>query len=216
MKELIIIGILFLLSTCVAYKCSTTIKVKEPQCTMDTVHIRDIIVWTSKNKEVWKDKIDFFVSGENIARAEFFWRTSKVLPSVYLAHAALETGYGTSHLVKKTNNRGNIKTKGEGIRAYDKIEKSNDKYAVFSTYYEGEKAIIKLFKRFKDTKKVLGQTDYKVWTKALEDSPYSTDTKYNEKLNSIIQNFSLYELDHAIIREDRIINFEGKVISYKI
>jgi len=215
MKELIIIGILFLMSTCVAYKYSTTVKVQE-QCTMDTVHIKNIIAWTPKNKEVWKDKIDFFVSGENIARAEFFWRTHKVLPSVYLAHAALETGYGTSSLVKKTNNRGNIKTKGVGIRAYDKIEKSNDKYAIFDTYYEGEKAIIKLFKRFKDTKGVLGQTDYKVWTKALEDSPYSTDTKYNEKLNSIIQNFSLYELDHAIIREDRIVNFEGRVISYKM
>ncbi len=216
MKELIIIGILFLLSTCVAYKCSTTIKVKEPQCTMDTIHIKEIISYNSDNKEVWEPSINFFVSGENIARAEFFWRKHKILPSVYLAHAALETGYGTSSLVKKTNNRGNIKTKGEGIRAYDKIEKSNDKYAIFPSYYEGEKAIIRLFKRFKDIRKVLGQTDYKVWTEALEKSPYSTDPKYAEKLNSIIQKFSLYELDHAILREDLIVNFEGKVISYRI
>ena len=216
MKELIILGSLFLATTCTLYTCSTIKETKQPQCTLDTVHIKEIIKWTADNKEIWKDRVDFFVSGENIARAEFFWRKHKILPSVYLAHAALETGYGTSTLVKKTNNRGNIKTKGKGIRAYDKIEKSNDKYAIFDTYYEGEKAIIKLFKRFKDTKSVMGQTDYKMWTQALEKSPYSTDPNYAKKLNSIIQKFSLYELDHAILREDRIVNFEGKVISYRI
>lgn len=182
-------------------------------CTYDTTHIKDIICQTPDNLPIWEDRINYFVSGENIARAEHFWRTAGVLPSVYLAHAALETGYGTSTLVKKTNNRGNIKTKGKGIRAYDKIEKSNDKYAIFETVYLGEKEIINLFKRFKDTKEVLWEVDYRKWTTALENSPYSTDTQYAEKLNSIIRKFSLYNLDHAILREDKIINFEKKIIS---
>ncbi len=216
MKHLIVITVSALLTFLIGVKCCPKPQVEEPQCTLDTTHIKEIIVYTPDNKEVWKDKIDFFVSGENIARAEFFWRKHKVLPSVYLAHAALETGYGTSTLVKKTNNRGNIKTKGKGIRGYDKIEKSNDKYAVFDTYYEGEKAIIRLFERFKDTKRVLGQTDYRIWTQALEKSPYSTDPKYAEKLNSIIRNFSLYNLDHAILRDDIIINFQNKVINYRV
>lgn len=216
MKELIIVGLLFLISTCTVYKCSTTVKVKEPQCTLDTIHIKEIITYTSENKEVWKPSIDFFVSGQNIARAEDFWRNAGVLPSVYLAHAALETRYGNSTLVKKTNNRGNIKTRGKGIRAYDKIEKSYDKYAIFPTYYEGEKAIISLFKRYKETRDVLGSTDYKILTEAIENSPYSTDPHYAEKLNSIIRKFNLDALDHAIMRNDLIVNFEGKVVSYRM
>lgn len=216
MKELIIVGILFILSTTVAYKCGTTVTEKTPECTLDTIHIKEVIRKTSSNKEVWDDKINFFITDETIATAEYFWREEGILPSVYLAQAALETGYGTSSLVKRTNNRGNIKTSGKGIKAYDPIEKSFHTYAVFASVFEGELAVVKLLKSFKAIKKVLGQADYKKWTEALENCPYSTDPLYEEKLNSIIRKFSLYELDRAILRDDLIVNFEGKVISYQI
>lgn len=49
-------------------------------------------------------------------------------PKIILGHWALETGWG-KHTIPGTNNLGNIKDfSGKGVRAYDKIEKSNDAY----------------------------------------------------------------------------------------
>ena len=206
MKNLIIIIMITLVATGLSYKFHTPKTVKY-ECVPDTVHIKTLIPQTSNNKEVWQNSIDFFVSGENIKRSEHFYKTYGIPPSVYLAHSALESGFGSSKLVKRTKNRGNIKTKKGGIKAFDKIEKSNDSYKIFPSFYEGEKAIMKLLVRYKDIKKVRNSFYYKDWTKALEDSPYSTDVKYEEKLNSIIEKFQLYNIDRAILRGDVIINF---------
>jgi len=216
MKELLYSLLIFISGVMLCYKYNRPEIPKVEQCQMDTIHIKEIISRTPENKEAWQKAIDFFISEENIAKAERFWKEDGVLPSAYLAHAALETGFGESRLVKRTNNRGNIKTTGNGIRAYDKIEKSHHKYAIFPTHYDGEKAIIELFKRFKSTRDVLGETDYLKWTRAIELSPYSTDEQCEEKLNSIIKKFSLYNLDHAILREDRIVDFKGKILSYQM
>ncbi len=52
-------------------------------------------------------------------------------PKVILGHWALETGWGKS-VIPGTNNLGNIKDfSGSGVRAYDKIERSNDAYRVY-------------------------------------------------------------------------------------
>lgn len=177
----------------------------------DKIHIKELIPMTPNNKESWKKAIDFFSSGENIRRGKHFFKEYGIPPSVYLAHAALETGFGNSSLVKKTKNRGNIKTKSKkGIKAYDKIEKSYDRYKIFPSYYEGEKAIMVLLSKYKAIKKVQKSIDYKEWTKALEDSPYSTDKDYEEKINNIIKKFSLYNIDHSVLRDEVIINFNNK------
>lgn len=52
-------------------------------------------------------------------------------PKTILGHWALETGWGKS-VIPGTNNLGNIKDfSGGGVRAYDKVEKSNDAYRVY-------------------------------------------------------------------------------------
>lgn len=195
-----------LVATGLSYKFHTPKTIKY-ECVPDTIHIKTLIPQTSNNKEVWQNSIDFFVSGENIKRSEHFYKVYGIPPSVYLAHSALESGFGSSKLVKITKNRGNIKTSKGGVKAYDKIEKSNDSYKVFSSFYEGEKAVMTILMRYKDIKKIKGNIDYKVWTKALELSPYSSDVLYEEKLNQIIRKFQLYNIDHAILRGDIIINF---------
>ena len=49
-------------------------------------------------------------------------------PKLILGHWALETGWGKS-VIPGTNNLGNIKDfSGGGVKAYDKVEKSNDAY----------------------------------------------------------------------------------------
>lgn len=206
MKNLIIIVMITLVATGLSYKFHTPKTIKY-ECVPDTIHIKTLIPQTSNNKEVWQNSIDFFVSGENIKRSEHFYKVYGIPPSVYLAHSALESGFGSSKLVKITKNRGNIKTSKGGVKAYDKIEKSNDSYKVFSSFYEGEKAVMTILMRYKDIKKIKGNIDYKVWTKALELSPYSSDVLYEEKLNQIIRKFQLYNIDHAILRGDIIINF---------
>lgn len=68
-------------------------------------------------------------------------------PKIILGHWALETGWGKS-VIPGTNNLGNIKDfSGGGVRAYDKIEKSNDAYRVYKDTSEFAKDYADLLAR---------------------------------------------------------------------
>jgi hypothetical protein len=68
-------------------------------------------------------------------------------PKLILGHWALETGWGKS-IIPGTNNLGNVKDfSGKGVRAYDKVEKSNDAYKVYDSPEASATAYADLLKR---------------------------------------------------------------------
>ena len=71
-------------------------------------------------------------------------------PKIILGHWALETGWGKS-VIPGTNNLGNIKdfSGKSGVKAYDKVEKSNDAYRQYASTDEFASDYAKLLsKRF--------------------------------------------------------------------
>lgn len=143
------------------------------------------------------------VSGGAIA----LWSVYKVLPSVAIAQAALESAWGTSGLAVKYNNLFGIKgnyggnsaametwevyggvsyTITDSFRAYPDWETSIKDYGVFLNVNSRYKA-------------ALGLTDYKAQIKAIHVAGYATDPDYQTKIISIIEANGLYEYDKAVI-----------------
>lgn len=133
------------------------------------------------------------------------WKTHKVLPSISLAQAALESAWGKSELATKGNNlfgiKGNyngdsitIKTSefinGEWVKVDAKFKKypswneSIEDHGTFFTSGEWRKT---------NYKAVIGETDYKKAAKALQSSGYATDPTYADKLIKLIEEYKLNE-----------------------
>lgn len=140
-----------------------------------------------------------------IAQKEFETRNKKLLPSVCVAQACLETGYGTSSLmlkanavfgIKGTNWKGKVysaKTKEcydgktyvniqDTFRAYDSIEES------VKDYYD----LILNNKRYE---KAVNVTDYKECITAIKNGGYATAPTYVENVCKIIETNNLTKYD---------------------
>ena len=105
-----------------------------------------------------------------------------VPPEALLGQWALETGWGRS-ITKGTGfNLGNIKAgsswKGATVRAYDKAEKSNDKYRVYNTADEFANDYVKLIKGRKGYAKAVGAKTPEAYFTGLKQGGYATDPKY--------------------------------------
>lgn len=107
-----------------------------------------------------------------------------VNPEVILSQFAAETGWGKS-VVPGTNNLGNIKAgkswKGKTVKAYDKIEKSNDPYRVYATPEEFAEDYIKLVGNSKRYKNVIGSHTAEKFYTELKKAGYATDKDYVSK-----------------------------------
>lgn len=123
---------------------------------------------------------------------------SGVPASITLAQGLLESRYGQSELAVKGNNHFGIKChnwngagmyydddmKGECFRKYDSPEESYRDHSDFL--------------RFRDRYRFLFDlepTDYKGWAHGLKKAGYATDSKYPQKLISLIEEFELYKYD---------------------
>lgn len=135
------------------------------------------------------------------------WSVYKVLPSVAIAQAALESAWGTSGLTTKYNNLFGIKGSYGGnaanmatwevyggvtynitanFRAYPNWETSIKDYGVF----------LNVNSRYKNT---LGLTDYKKQIKAIHEAGYATDPQYQSKIISIIEANNLVQFDKKVL-----------------
>lgn len=137
-------------------------------------------------------------------------KDSTLLPSVSLAQAILESGWGESDLAKDHNNFYGIKPgynwKGETV-AKPTREYINDHWTTI--YPPDPRAVFRSYKNpsqgFTDRVKFLQKRSYydKVFEEttpegqawALQNAKYATDPKYAEKLISIISTYKLTELD---------------------
>lgn len=143
------------------------------------------------------------------------WKTSKILPSVTAAQAGLESGWGTSKLAVSPNfNLFGVKATGSepfatmptqewGSGGYYTI------YAKFRTYASWEDCIAKRADFFLGTewrknnyRHVIGETDYKKATQALQNAGYATDPNYATSLNRVIESFGLQSWDKEIDKSE--------------
>jgi flagellum-specific peptidoglycan hydrolase FlgJ len=136
------------------------------------------------------------------------YKRSKVLPSLTIAQAILESGWGQSGLTRQTNNLFGIKAfvswKGD-----KKTFRTREVYNGKETYIE---AAFRAYPTFEGSikdhndllmksryKKVVGTTDYKVACVEIQKAGYATDPKYAELLIRIIEQFKLQEYDRKAV-----------------
>ena len=132
---------------------------------------------------------------------------TKILPSVIVAQAILESARGTSELARKANNLFGIKGNYNGQSYTVKTkEYLNSKWttvnAAFKKYPSYRESIIDHGNFFTSTpwrtqnyQRVLNAKDYKTQAKALQACGYATDPQYANKLINLIETNNLSSLD---------------------
>ena len=121
--------------------------------------------------------------------------------SIIMAQACLESGDGRSTLAVKGNNHFGIKChnwkgetiyhdddkRGECFRKYKTAEESYTDHSDFLRYSQRYAFLFDLAPR-----------DYKAWAHGLKAAGYATNPKYPELLITIIEEYSLYNLDNNV------------------
>ena len=145
---------------------------------------------------------------------------SKIPPSIKIAQAALETGWGKSGLNKEANNYFGIKAgsswTGKVYNAatheyYDGINRT-DITSDFRAYGSPEESFAdhsRLLTGLSRYRKLfdLDFMDYKGWARGLKEAGYATSPTYPEKLISIIEKYNLSQYDvEAKKKSDNISN----------
>lgn len=150
-----------------------------------------------------------------LAQVEAAGRDKWVLPSICIAQAAIETGWGTSSLMTKANAFFGIKwTKGCGHSAYSSV--TNEVYdgntcrftAVFRAYNslaDSVKDYFDLLTGLSYYKDMVNNPDYKTAVWGIDNNGddnakdgifmYATDPDYQSKIINIIESYNLTEWD---------------------
>lgn len=128
---------------------------------------------------------------------------NKVLPSIIIAQAALESAWGASGLAEKGDNLFGVKGayRGQSVimttsehsakRGWYKIIA---KFRKYPSYYESILDLVALYKQAR-YKAVIGQTDYAKAANAIQAAGYATDPSYADKLISTIKANDLERFD---------------------
>lgn len=147
-----------------------------------------------------EEYIDTF---SEIAKAEM--EAYGIPASITLAQGILESGFGKSELVLKTNNHFGIKchnnwdgafayhdddAKGECFRKYNHPMYSFRDHSIFLS---SRSRYASLFDLRRD--------NYKGWAKGLKAAGYATDPRYPQKLISFIERYDLNRFDREVIRQ---------------
>lgn len=145
----------------------------------------------------------------------------KIPPSIKLAQAALETGWGEGKIAKEANNLYGVKYKGDFTdRDFDFVKGSYEKEtrefvgstkvkvkAKFARYESAWNSIrhhsewlkSRIDGKFNKAYASLSKAkDYKAWARGLQKAGYSTDPDYANKLIQIIETFDLHTLDNIL------------------
>ncbi|QQP71223.1 LysM peptidoglycan-binding domain-containing protein [Carnobacterium sp. CS13] len=135
------------------------------------------------------------------------WSVYKVLPSVAIAQAALESAWGQSSLATKYNNLFGIKGSYGGNAAnmatwevyggvtYN-ITANFRSYPDWATSIKDYGVFLNVNSRYKNA---LGLTDYKKQIKAIHEAGYATDPQYQSKIISIIEANNLVQFDKQVL-----------------
>lgn len=143
------------------------------------------------------------------------WYAGKILPSVTIAQACLESGWGTSELATKANNLFGIKASkdwtGESYTVKT-AEYTNDgkKYyinAPFRKYRNWSDSLVDHARFFHtpawredNYKAVIGEVDYRKACKFLQSAGYATSQEYAGQLIGLIEMYKLYKYDEVALK----------------
>lgn len=142
-----------------------------------------------------------------------YYKTERVLPSLTIAQAILESGWGTSELARKANNFFGLNnyndsvTKGYGIyparvpqEVNGKWEYKTENMCLFTSPAQSVECMMKWYNRDKPSYKALhGCTDYKEACRLIKEAGYATDSRYTDSLIRIIEEYNLTSFDNAVI-----------------
>ncbi len=163
-----------------------------------------------------KEQIEKFIRTiGTLAQAEAKRRSKWVLPSICIAQAAIETGWGTSKLMSKANAFFGIKwTRGCGYDAYS--SKTNEVYngstctitAAFRAYdslADSVKDYYDLLTGLSYYRDMVNNSDYRTAVWGIDNNGddntkdgifmYATDPDYQSKIVNIIESYNLTEWD---------------------
>lgn len=123
--------------------------------------------------------------------------------SITLAQGILESGSGQGRLARYANNHFGIKCHkdwtGETIHHDDDAaQECFRKYRHASESFRDHSLFLTSRSRYADLF-TLDKDDYKGWAKGLRAAGYATDTKYPEKLISLIERYDLYRYDSEVL-----------------
>lgn len=127
----------------------------------------------------------------------------RIPASITMAQGILESNSGRSKLSRRANNHFGIKChkNWNGARAYhddDSLQECFRKYDDPADSYRDHS----LFLTYRERYAFLFDApiaDYRFWAKGLRKAGYATDTKYPQKLLTIIERYQLYYLDSSVI-----------------
>lgn len=135
------------------------------------------------------------------------WKKYGVLPSITIAQAILESGWGKSGLTKASNNLFGIKAGGGWAGDtidYPTKEYVNGQYidviATFRKYPSLDESMVDHGKFLNENpryREIIGEEDYKTAAQGLQRAGYATAPNYAEVLVDIIQDYQLYNYDKA-------------------
>jgi peptidoglycan hydrolase-like protein with peptidoglycan-binding domain len=148
-----------------------------------------------------------------------------IIPSLTIAQAILESGWGTSQLSKRAKNlfgikafsdwtggritlptmewyKGQIKIINADFRSYDSFNASIEDHNKLLSY-----------SRYRPVRE---STDYKEACQKIFECGYATDPRYAEKLISIIESYRLFDFDGGFEnRESAVDKQESKIIKFQ-
>jgi lysozyme len=159
----------------------------------------------AENTANYSTKVSTFLN-EVITGAINGWTKYKILPSLTVSQAILESGWGQSTLASKYHNLFGIKADsswtGEYVTMSTTEESSSGYYytvnAKFRKYDSYSDSIIDHDKFLIDNSRysnLIGQTNAKTVTSLISKDGYATDSSYTSKLMSIINSYGLTAWD---------------------
>lgn len=166
-----------------------------------------------------KEKIELYINRySSIARTEM--KTHGIPASITLAQGILESGMGYGRLAKEGNNHFGIKCHKDwkGDRIYHDDDKKGECFRVYNdpaSSYRDHSLFLKTRSRY-DFLFEIKTNNYKAWAKGLKKAGYATDTKYPEKLISLIERFELNKFDLKKSKKTEEISFDGFQINRQI
>ncbi|MBC6004962.1 MAG: glucosaminidase domain-containing protein [Paeniclostridium sordellii] len=163
---------------------------------------------TREDISVDKEKFEFVKTIENEAKKSY--KKYGILPSITVAQAILESGWGQSELTKNSNNLFGIKSdeswKGKSVEVNTTENYSDIVKAKFRKYDSIEESITDHARFLKENKRykqhgLFEGNDYKEQAQSLENAGYSTKKNQNgeliyaDMLIGLIERYNLFLMD---------------------
>lgn len=141
--------------------------------------------------------------------AEKWYSTYKILPSMTIAQACLESRWGESGLAKDCHNYFGMKwtsTCGTSYKEYKTQEQQKDgsvysilaRFRNYTNLVEGIKGYYD-FLNYSRYRNLFGITDYREACRLIKEDGWATDIMYTSKLISIIEEYKLWKYDLQVI-----------------